>query len=472
MRVALITAPEMAEVAFVNKWVANYLYNLETLLPPLGLLYLAAYLERAKHTVKVLNITVFKYPLVKIIRDLKEFQPDLVGLSLSSNSFLKSIRIINEIKKELGVPIVVGGPHVIVYQEQSILLKNMDYAVYGEGEETLVELADVLEKGGDLSSIKGLVYKKDGRIIKNEARPLIHDLDQILFPAYHLIDFNAYRSARFGSSPFGVLFISRGCPHNCSFCLKNTTYRLRSVDNVMKEILFLHQKYGIQKIHFWDSTFTVSKAWIKEFAEKIQQLPFKLEYTCFTRVDRVDDDILGWLKQSGCINACYGIESFDQSCLDAMNKNTTPAQIKKVIDMTKKHDIRIHCMFIFGTPGETRKSIDNSVRFILNNFIEFIQIRPLQLMPGTKFYQDYLKEGGKDFWAEINHGRNMDMTILPVHSNFTKKQLDRIIRKTVLRYYLKPTTIYNMYKKKMGALSPAVYVKGFLTIASMLFQLF
>jgi len=471
MKVALITAPEMAEVAFVNKWVANYLYELETLLPPLGLLYLAAYLERAKHTVKVLNITVFKYPLEKIIRDLKDFQPQIVGLSLSSNSFLKSLKLINEIKKELHIPIVVGGPHVIIYQEQSLLSKNIDYGVYGEGEETLTELVNVLDIGGDLSSIKGLIYKKDGRIIKNEARPLIENLDQILFPAYHLIDFTQYKSARFGNTPFSVLFISRGCPFNCSFCLKNTRYRLRSVDNVIQEIRYLHKTYGISKIHFWDSTFTTSKNWIKEFAEKIQALPFHFDYTCFTRVDKVDEDILRWLKASGCINVCYGIESFDQDCLDAMNKHTTPAMIKKAIDMTKKHDIRIHCMFIFGTPGETRKSLNNSIQFILNNFLEYIQIRPLQLTPGTKFYEDHLKNGGNDFWDEINHGRNADMTTLPVNSNFTKKQLDKIIRKTVLRYYLKPTTIYNLYKKKMGALSPVVYVRGFFTIASMIFQL-
>lgn len=471
MKVALITAPEMAEVAFVNKWVANYLYHLETILPPLGLLYLASYLERAKHTVKILNITVLKYPLHKIIRDLKEFQPDLVGLSLSSNSFLKSLRIINEIKKELHVPIVVGGPHVIIFQEKSLLIKNIDFGVYGEGEETLVELANALENGTDLASIKGLIYKKNGTIIKNEERPLIEDLDQILFPAYHLINFKDYKNSRFEKAPFTALFISRGCPFDCSFCLKNTRYRIRSVNNVISEILFLYRTYGIKKILFWDSTFTVYKAWIQEFAEKIKKLPFRIEYTCYARVDKVDDDILRWLKESGCINISYGLESFDQNCLNIMNKHTTPAMIMKAIELTKKYDIRTYCMFIFGTPGETKESLNTSIRFILSNFLEFIQIRPLQIMPGTKFYQDYLKMGGKDFWSEINRGRNANMTPLPVNSNFTKKQLYRIIRKTVLKYYLKPTTIYNLYKKKLGVYSPAVYVKGFLTIASMLFQL-
>ena len=471
MKVALITAPEMAEVAFVNKWVANYLYRLETLLPPLGLLYLAAYLEQAKHTVKILNVTVFKYPMHKIIHDLKDFHPDLVGLSLSSNSFLKSLRIINEIKKELHVPIVVGGPHVIIFQEKVLLIKNIDYVVYGEGEETLTELADVLENKTDLAPIKGLIYKQNGKIIKNQERPLINDLDQISFPAYHLIDFKDYTNARFGNAPFSVLFNSRGCPFNCSFCLKNTRYRLRSVDNVISEILFLHDTYGIRNIHFWDSTFTVSKTWVREFAEKIQKLPFKFEYTCFTRVDKVDEDIIKWLKESGCINVCYGIESVDQGCLDVLNKHTTPAMIQRAIDITKKYDIRIHCMFIFGTPGETRESLNNSIRFILNNFLEFIQIRPLQLMPGTQLYEDHLKKGGIDFWSEINRGRTADMTMLHINSNFTKKQLDKIIRKTVLRYYLKPTTIYNLYKKKMGAFSPIVYIKGFFAILSMIFQL-
>ncbi len=255
----------------------------------------------------------------------------------------------------------------------------------------------------------------------------------------------------------------------CHFHLTARSHRLVCP---AREILFLHQKYKIQKIHFWDSTFTVSKTWIKEFSQKIRELPFKFEYTCFTRVDKVDDEILAWLKQSGCINVCYGIESLDQDCLNAMNKNTSPAQIAKVIDMTKKHDICLHCMFIFGTPGETWKSLNRSISFILNNFLEFIQIRPLQMTPGTKFYQDHLKAGGVDFWGEINHGRNADMTTLPENSKFTKEQLDKIIRKTIVRYYLKPTTIYNLYKKKMGAITPAIYVKGALAIASMLFQLF
>lgn len=474
MKIALVSAPDKADVSFVNVHVAKFLYKSEMLLPPIGLLYLASYLERDGHEVRVFNITVAKYPVDRLIDDIARFRPHLAGFSVSSSSFLDSLAIIKRLKARLDVLVVIGGPHVNVYKGKSMLSKHVDFGVYGEGEITLSELARAIEHRTGYSGIKGLIHKDINRkSIVNDPRPHIKNLDELLRPAYHLMDFDDYKSERFGNERFCMMFISRGGPFNCNFCYKNFHgFRLRSVANVIEEIRFLHDTHNISKIHFWDTTFTASEQWILDFAREVQGLPFRVEYTCSTRVDAVNENILSALKASGCMQVCYGIESFDTWCLHAMNKRITPLMITRALDLTRAVDIRVFCMFVLGIPGETRNTVGSTTRFILTTFLELIQIRPLQLLPGTPFYAQHLSSGGKDFWDEINHGKRVSTVEVPHGAVFSKKELDSIIRKTVLKYYLKPTNIYGIYKHKLGKFSILTYIKGFLVIVSMLLQFF
>ena len=474
MKVALISAPAYSEVAFVNTFISELLYKSETRLPPIGLLYIASYLEKEGHEVKIFNITAFPYTIADIIEDLKQYGAQIVGFSISSNSFLLSLDIIKEVKIQLELPIIVGGPHVTIFKEQLLNFEEINFAIPGEGEIIMADLVNAIENEGDLSKIKGLIFKdQSGNVIVNEDRPVIQDLDELLYPAYHLIDFDQYNNERFGNERFTIGFITRGCPYNCNFCSKITKkFRTRSVDNVIKEITWLYNQFGIKNVHFWDDTFTFSKKWTLKFCNEIKKLPFKFQYSCFTRVDKIDKETLQALKDSGCIQVCYGIESFDKESLKTMNKHTTPAMIQRAINDTIAVDMRFFSMFIFGVPGDTKQSLKNSIDFIMNTDLELIQIRPLMLMPNTQFYDDHLKKGGKDFWSEVIKGRKVKMDDVHVDSNFSKEEIDQIIRKTLLKYYLRPTKIWHLYRKKLGKFGPKMYVKGFLSILTMFFQFF
>jgi radical SAM superfamily enzyme YgiQ (UPF0313 family) len=288
---------------------------------------------------------------------------------------------------------VVGGG--VVTENPEILLKATacDFAVIAEGEFTIVELMDAITNSGDFSKIEGLAYKTDrGEIKVNQRRKLIENLDEVPRPAYHLFPMDIYLKNQSHSKVLGKqlemnLITSRGCPFDCNYCyhIFSKGVRYRSIEKVIGEIKFFIQEYQVHSFIFIDETFTINSKRVTEFCEALKKEKIKISWSCYARVSLVEKGLLKLMKESGCYRIGFGIESGSQTILDLMNKRETVEQADRAIKMVRKAGMICGTTFMFGYPGETLETIQETVSFCKKHLIQasFFFTAPY---PGTKLY--------------------------------------------------------------------------------------
>ena len=271
-------------------------------LPPLGLLYIAAYL-RDKHpefNINVLDAASYKYNLVDdgFKERLSGFLPDVVGITVYTTTFsavLKTVEIVKELFPNCVV--VVGGAHVSIKPEECLDYNGIDVAVIGEGEITFNELVECLSCNGDLDNVNNIVYKRDNNKIKTNIDGATGNLDVIPIPARDMIDMKLYRPAKgvYKRLPSANMITARGCPFSCNFCSKNifgNKARYQSPENIIKEIEALQRDYGIREIAFNDDSFTLSSKRVELLCDLIVQKKLDLTWNCGTRVNLVNPELL------------------------------------------------------------------------------------------------------------------------------------------------------------------------------------
>jgi radical SAM superfamily enzyme YgiQ (UPF0313 family) len=366
--------------------------------PSLGLAYIAAMAEK-EHIVSILDASVEKLSFNETIQRIKEFKPDVVGVQVLTPSINQSKKICKMIRKEINCFIVIGGPHPTIMPEKALKEIECDVAVIGEGEITFIELLKTIEKNGELSKVKGIAFKeKNGKIVCTEKRELIKNLDEVPFPARHLMKNELYEgSQNTYLKPFTTVFTARGCPYECAFCsvrvVWGRTNRQRSPENVLKECIEVYEKFGIREIFFNDDIFTLRKSWVMEFCEKLIDSGINFSWKCLSRVNLVDKEVLSIMRKAGCHTIAYGIESGNQKILERVNKKTTLEQVRKAVNLTKKADIDVWAFFIIGAPGEgINEMLDtfNLAKELNPDSLSFSIASPL---PGTEFYKIALEKG-------------------------------------------------------------------------------
>jgi len=264
-------------------------------LPPLGLLYVGAALEKEGYHVKVFDTQIQDW-------DIKEAgNSDIAGIYCNTSNYHKAIELAKEIKANFHIPIVFGGPHVTTRPLEVLENGSVDYVVVGEGEISAVELLRSIDNP---ETVKGIGFKKNGKAIINPGRELIKNLDSLPLPARHLIPIGQYKPSpnQYKRLPMTTMMVSRGCPFNCTFCdvetLWTRLYRSRSVNNVISEIKRLIKDYGIKEINFWDDVWGINKAWIDDFCSQILNEKIDITWSCECRVDTVDGELLKKMKKS------------------------------------------------------------------------------------------------------------------------------------------------------------------------------
>jgi radical SAM superfamily enzyme YgiQ (UPF0313 family) len=358
---------------------------------PLGLGYIASILLKEGHKVDVLDINAERLSKEKVIGRIGDY--DIFGIGGLVTTYNYVSWLIPEIKKMYGGKIIIGGGLSVI---NDLMFKiGADIIVNKEGELTIV---DVLNNLDNLNSVEGIHYRdKNNKIVKNEERELIQNLDEIPFPAWHLFPIENYIRTPILSSgtlrKMNILF-GRGCPYNCKFCWHNfgRTTRLRSVNNVIEEIKTLIKKYKIEYFAFTDETFTVNKERVLEFCEKVREL--KIKWGCSSRVNLIFEDMVRSMKKSGCNHIEFGIESGSQCMLNNMNKGTTTEQGIRAIKITQKAGIRTHATFIIGTPGETPESIWETVKFCNEAKLKHrVELFFMTAFPETELWNYAIKKG-------------------------------------------------------------------------------
>lgn len=343
---------------------------------------------------KLIDAPAENLSLEKLLSKAKTY--NLIVIYTSTQSLVNDIKVAEAIKnKSSKAKIIFVGPHVSTLPDEVLNATDaIDAVAIGEFEETILEVS----QNKPWPKIKGLVFKKDKKIIENPRRPLMMNLDKMPFlsPIYKRdLPLKAYHLP-FALFPYIAIYAGRGCPNQCIFCLWPQTftgriYRKRSVDNVIEEVKWIKKNMPeIKEIFFDDDTFTVNKNWVKEFCEEIR--PLKVTWSINARGD-LGYDLMKQMKQAGCRVLVVGYESGDAKMLKTMKKGITIPQLKRFTKDAKKAGLMIHGTFLLGLPGETLKTIDKTMKFARDLDLDTIQVTIATPLPGTEFYEYCKKEG-------------------------------------------------------------------------------
>lgn len=411
---------------------------------PIGIATIASFIREKGHAVEILDIYAEQMDYGKVIATLKNKSYDIIGISALVTQYAYFKRLTRDIKNIKDIPIVLGGGLATAsYQVVLAHVPEADICVLGEGEETISELlAGELQ---DLKDVSGIAFRYGDRIIRNPPRQLINNLDTLPYPAYDLLKITNYFNTKFlETGVFNVrtkysrnlrvlpMLTGRGCPYNCNFCGKAIPgTRFRSVPNIIAEIDFLKNNYGIQGIHFVDELFVIDRKRTLGLCTELKKR--NLVWDCQGRVNTVDAELLRAMKDSGCVAVGLGIESGSQKILDNMNKGITVGQIRTAVNACKKVGLSIKCQLIFGYPGETAETIEETVGLMKELQHPGRRFQYITPIPGTKLYQEAMEKnmiGDEEKWL-YRIQESFD-TMKPA-INFTSFKTEKI--RNFRRYY-------------------------------------
>ncbi len=427
-------------------------YDVHVVHPPLGLGYLASYLEKGSHIVSIFDGTLKNADLEDYLLEISRFSPDLVGISVLSRGHHKVKTMVKTIKKRFkNLPVVIGGTQVTAAPKEVLADLGADFAVVGEGEITLFELVGALEKNEKLTQVDGLAFWRGKSIILTKPRELIKDLDSLPFPAWHLMPPAEYRIAPIlepvKASPVGPIFTSRGCPYDCSFCASNATWqrklRFRSLRNIIEEIKMLKEEYGIKEIHISDDNFTADTKRAEKICDALIKEKINLPWQCPSgvRIDRLPLPLLTKMKKSGCYAVGLGIESGNQEILKRANKKLDLKVIPGVLKDLRRIGIESYGFFILGLPGETRETLRETVDFALKNQFDRVWFNLFTPYPGSAAFASWL---GHRKLSEIDWDKHDCSTAVVRMGKIPPRELEKWQKKALLRFYLRPRIFFNL----------------------------
>jgi len=443
---------------------------------PLALAYLAANLELHKYPVKILDCPALNLKIEDIIQKLKKENYNLVGLTMLTPMYSVVKEVTDAIKQNFPqIKILVGGAHATALPKETLEeIISIDYICFGEGENTIVELTQALERKKEISQIAGLAYQENGKVVLNRPREFEKDLDKIPPPARHLLPMEKYKSTAStvqGKSFCATLIIARGCPFNCSFCSHpfGRTFRHHSVSRIIQEIESLIKDYNISEFNIEADTLTANRDFILSLCQEIVKrgLSKKIRWTCASRMDMVDEELLKAMKQAGCWQISYGVESGVQRLLDLINKGEKLEDMEKAFTLTKKVGITIRGFFMLGLPTETYQESLQTINFAKKLDPLWAQFTITTPYPGTPMFND-LKEKGEirsfnwDHYNTWGGWTEKEVAYLPPGRSL--EELKATQKKAVASFYLRPKVIFRFIKTIKSWAVLKKYLRGGLTV--------
>lgn len=436
---------------------------------PLNLGYLASVSREAGHDVSIYNQDVFHYPKEHLKNYLDNNKFDVIGLSLVGGywqyqKLLEISETINSSRHRKDFLYLLGGHGPMASPKYFLEKSGADICGIGEGENTILDILNYYEFGGNLISIGGIAYFDNETFIQTKPCKQIKNLDTIPYPAWDLFPVNHYVMSPFPrmrhtDRTFPVI-TSRGCPYNCVFCQHGFSgYRTRSVDNVLNEIQELHDKYNITYIAFYDELLMSSTRRVEEICGGLNKLDLNLLWCCDGRLNFASKKNLETMKDAGCVFINYGIESLDETVLKNINKHLTIQQIYNGIENTIDAGISPGLNFIWGNPGDNRDTLWKSVKFILKytDYSQFRTIRPVTPYPGCQLYYDAVSKGMikdvKDFYEK----KHTNSDLLSV--NFTDMSDNEFYKELYHANKILMTNYYNHQMNEAIQTAEKLYIK-------------
>lgn len=439
--------------------------DVKSVSPPIGVLSIAALARDAGHAVYFIDAATLGYNLDMIFQEMEDIDPDIVCITSMTISIDSAGNLAREIKnKYCNKPVILGGVHITALPEDTMRrYPAVDIGVLGEGEYTFMELVDRLEHGGGFQNIVGIIYRKStGTSVRNRSRDFISNLDRLPFPAWDLVKPTPkYRLSAYGTkedNSFGLI-TSRGCPGQCIFCDKSVfgkRFRAHSAEYVVDQIQLLKETRGMVDFLFYDDFFVANKRRLKRICELLRERGLKISWSCCSRVDSVDPDVLKLMKENGCWMIEFGIESGSQKILDFMKKNITLEQTETGVRLTREAGIITKGNFIFGNLLETAETLEETINFAIKIKIDYFQHTFLSPLPGSYIYEIASQYG--EFDREWKKMSTFAINFIP--HGLTREELVYYSKYAWRKFYLRPRIIMNELKKARNIQSFGRLVRG------------
>jgi len=433
----------------------------EYLPPPLGILELAAYLEMQNKSVdiQVLDCQAEKVDWKELEERIESFHPDIVAPSaLATCNTYTVIRTLETAKRvDPDITTVVGGQHFTALARESLeAYPEIDIVIRGEGEQTLAELVKALEARKLLSNVKGISFRHKGEVVHTVARPLIGNLDDLPYPAYHLVEdhMSKYHFKMMAGAKTGYALVeaSRGCPHRCTFCSQwrfwEGTWRAKSPKRIAEELEYCYREFGTRFLWLVDDNFGLTEKTI-ELCDEIVGRGIADDIMWFMQA-RCDDicshkDILPRMRKAGNLWVLTGIESHSQETLDAFRKGISPSDARQAMDLLKKNDIFAQATVIMGDRRDSHESMNGLREFINDVDPDLAIFMVLTPFPGTELYETARMKG----WIEDSNWANYDMVhaIMPTES-LSRQEVQEELYECYRSFY------GSMKRRVLGLFSP------------------
>lgn len=450
--------------------------NFGAVTEPLGLAYLAACLEEENIPVKMIDAPAENLNTAGVVQKIDD-AVSLVGISVLTPSFGVVRHLCNAIKSKFPAKkIILGGPHCTALPERTLSeIQTADFVCFGEGEFTLKALA-MHRETDPLDAIAGLCYRdQHGKIVRNAPRAYVGDIDRIPMPARHLLPMKRYHltaSRVEGDSYCPTVIVARGCPFKCTYCSHSFGRKIRyhSVDRIINEIQFLMDEYQITRVNLEADTLTASKSFVSRLCDRLVRsgISKTVKWTCESRVDTVTEKMLRQMKNAGCWQISYGIETGCQRLLNSINKSISLKQVEETVRLTHETGIKVRGFFMLGLPTETKSESLETIDFAIKLNPQWAQFTITIPYPGTPMF-DALDQQGKIRhynWPEYNTWSGWKKsTQLPYVGDGRELEELLALQKTALRkFYFRPAVFFRFLLSIRSFSEFRKYAMGFFVL--------
>ncbi len=430
--------------------------------PPLGILYISSYLKQNGINNKIFDTTFSRKS------DLQEFilkqKPKYLAVYVNLMTKLNVLEIIKFVKQSstlANTKIILGGPEV-KYNAENFIKHGAGYIVIGEGEQTTYELIKALENNecSKIHSIQGLCFKENDKTIFTNERTKIKNIDELPIPnrgAINIKDYIGTWKKHHGQSALSVSTM-RGCPYTCKWCSRavyGLSYRRRSSKLVVKELIEIKERYNPDTIWFVDDVFTISHKWLNEFYEEIKKNDLKIKYECITRSDRMNEDVIKVLKESGCFRVWIGAESGSQKIIDLMDRRVDVNNVREMIKLSKKYGIETGTFIMLGYPGETEEDIEKTISHLKESNPDHFTITLSYPINGTDLFYEVESIHTNSIKWEEGTDRDIDFK-----RTYNRRYYDYAIQRVINEVNFNKMVIESNQSNKNALLTKARSIKG------------
>ena len=410
------------------------------LMVPISLPSIAAVLQQEGFEVKIFDCIADDISLEELKKRLEKEKPLLAIVNVATMTF-NTDKKTAELCKKLNIPCAAMGMHVTTIPDDALKNSEFDFAIRGEPEIISLNLAKALHKNKNIKKVKGISFKKAGKIIHNPDEKLIENLDKLPFPARDLLNNEKYIEP-LTQEPYTLVITGRGCPYNCIFCTANKYYgkkqRIRSPKNIVDEIEEVIKKYRITHIGMWNDTFTFNKEQVKGLAKEIIKRKLKITWFCNSRVDTIDEEMMRLMAESGCQAITFGVESLDETILKNIKKGISIKQVENAVYLCKKYGIKSQLHIIFGLPGETKNTLARTIKETIRIDPDYAQFYCAVPFPGTEF-RDYVMK--KRYLHNVGWENYEINNALVSYPRLSSREIQQARKKAYKNFYFRPSYI-------------------------------